>query len=248
MKSKHYLQRRFITFVLYTLVASISFRVGNALADEQLAEHWQIIGPAARQPVMPGVAYGFKNLVINQTLVYGQRDWGINLKWDGQNRGQNIILRRAAASNGPLKYGERVAMQIKRDNDQAYLYYTRRDVGPNLGWSKEPKYEWEIRGGRAGDVVKTVEEVSLYSLVEKDYLVYCARPLSINLRWLKDKESKGCHGTWGFVKQKAKNLAKEAAKEGLEKGGAAAGTYFGGPVGGAAGGMAGKEAGERLFE
>jgi hypothetical protein len=245
MKNKNYLHTRLIAFVLCALFASTSFGVRGVLADEQLAEHWHIIGQSSRQPVMGGSFYGFKNLVINESLAYGERRWGINLVWDKTNRARNIAFTRASRSTEAIKYGERVALTVK---DHGYIIYKQRDVGPNLGWSKEPKYEWEIRGGRPGDVVKTVEEVSLYSLVEKDYLVYCARPLSINLRWLKDKESKGCHGTWGFVKQKAKSLAKEAAKEGLEKGGAAAGTYFGGPLGGVAGGAAGKEASERLFK
>jgi hypothetical protein len=210
MKNKNYLHRRFIAFVLYALVASISFGVRGAWADEQLAEHWQIVGQSSRQPVMGGTFYGFKNLVINESLAYGERRFGINLVWDNTNRARNIAFTRASRSTEPIKYGERVALSVK---DHGHIIYKQRDVGPNLGWSKEPKYEWEIRGGRPGDVVKTVEEVSLYSLVEKDYLVYCTRPLTINLRWLKDKESKGCHGTWGVVKQKAKNFAKENGKD-----------------------------------
>jgi hypothetical protein len=201
-----------------TVLMAWAFALGSLAAskptEDELAEHWELLGATGKQPVMPGAPYGLKSLVINESLVYGERDWGINLKWDRQNRARNISFARDGGGAGPLKYGERVAMSVK---DHGYVYYKQRDVGPNIGWSKQPKYEWEIRGGPAGEAVQTGVEISLWSAIEKDYLVYCERPLSVNLRWLKDKESKGCHGTWAVVKDKAKQAAKEAVREGAKK-------------------------------
>jgi hypothetical protein len=199
---------------LLTLVAVLAgdlWHTGRAGASEEsLAEHWQIVGSAPQQPVLSGAFVALKSLVINESLVYGERDWGINLKWDKSNRTRNIAFHREPGGSGPVKYGERVAIAVK---GHGYLVYKSRDVGPNLGWAREPEYQWEIRGGMAGDAVRAGVDVGVYSRVEKDFLVYCERPLSVNLRWLRDKESKGCHGSWGAVKQAGKDAAKALGTE-----------------------------------
>jgi hypothetical protein len=47
--------------------------------------------------------------------------------------------------------------------------------------------------------VDASQPVGIYNTVEGDYMVYCARPLAINLRWLKDQEAKGCKGLFGTI-------------------------------------------------
>jgi hypothetical protein len=179
--------------------------------------------------------------VNEDVLVYGHQDFGINLrnvKTKEEDGPRNVTFQRQSGATGPLKYGERVALYMrKKEKKGEFIYYTKRDVGPNLGWSKEPKYEWEIRGGSQGEAIKTDVPVGLFSTIENDYLVYCERPLSVNLRWAKDKESKGCHGAWGLAKEKGKALLKKSAEYGGRVGGAA----VGGPVGAAVGGELGKK-------
>lgn len=177
----------------------------------------------------PDKAYTLQNLANQEVLVYGSQRFGINLRnvripANDSTGPRNIVFQREAQSTGPLHYGERIAIRITRGkNPGEFVYYTQRDAGPNLGWSKKPVFEWELRGGNCGEPARTHSPIRLYSSVEKDYLVYCKRPLGVNLRWLKDKESKGCHG---LVRAATAEAAKRATEAGClaygGEGGAAA--------------------------
>lgn len=219
-------------WVTAALLASLPVLLpGSTWADVKLAEHWRLLGSGSSEPVKPGTPYGLQNLVNMDALILGHQDCGIdlqNVKIKEKGRPRNVTFQRQSGATDPLKYGERVALYIKKEKDTKAdaIFHKVRDCGPNLGRSKEqPKYEWEIRGGNAGETVKTDIPLGLYSTVQNDHLVYCERPLSVNLRWLKDKESEGCYLTW----QKA-----------IELGGRAIGTYYGGAAGGEAGAKAGK--------
>src|SRR5437667_717671 len=170
--------------------------------DEQvLAQQWRITQPddETGQAILPRTRYGLRNLVIERSLRYGERSFGINLEWDRAMRLGNISFERSSASNDSIRYDEPIAIRIKREQDSAYLRYQRRDTGINLSWSPTAVYEWRLGGGSAGAGVDTAKGVSLYSLVENDYLVYCERPLGLNLRWQKDQESQGCREGWQAV-------------------------------------------------
>jgi hypothetical protein len=166
--------------------------------EQELVRHWLITPPADEKGkvVFPRTHYGLRNLVIERSLRYGEREWGINLEWDRAMRLGNISFERSSESRDPIRYDEPIAILIKRDKDSAYLRYETRRFGINLSWSSGPLYEWKLGGGKPGDHVDISKSVSLYSMVEKDYLVYCERPLGINLRWQKDKESEGCREGW----------------------------------------------------
>ena len=180
--------------------------------DEQvLAQQWRITQPDDQtgQAVLPRTHYGLRNLVVERSLRYGERSFGINLEWDRAMRLGNVSFERSSASNDSIRYDEPIAIRIKREQDSAYLRYQKRHTGINLSWSPTAVYEWRLGGGSAGAGVDTSKGVSLYNLVENDYLVYCARPFGINLRWLKDQETQGCRA--GFLA-----VAEALAKGGID--------------------------------
>jgi hypothetical protein len=131
----------------------------------------------------PRHTYDLFNVTTAEALVYQERDWGINLGWGDPAKSSNIRFERKSGSREPIKFGELVAINVRRGN---YLVYKRRDTGINLGWSNTPKFEWRIMGGEIRDAVKIGDSVGLFSTVENDYLMYERRDWGINLKWYKD--------------------------------------------------------------
>jgi hypothetical protein len=149
--------------------------------DRRNPIQWQLTGPAG--PVKAGQAYGLKNDVYGQSLVYGERDLGINLVWDGKNTGGNITLARASGVKDAIKHGDFIALRVAGGK---FLRYQKRDAGVNLGWSDSPVEEWQIIGGVQGEPVMSGQQFALRSKIEDDVLVYAVREFGINLRWDKD--------------------------------------------------------------
>jgi hypothetical protein len=87
----------------------------------------------------------------------------------------------------PLKYGDIVAILVRRKKGIAHLRYKRRRDGIDLSWSKKPRVEWQIRGGKPGDAVDISRPVSLFNTAKKAYLVYSEWPRSIGLKWRKTR-------------------------------------------------------------
>ncbi len=117
----------------------------------------------------------------NSYVKYGERDWGINLVWSSSAPGN--VAKLVKAGGGTLKYGDRVALNFKSGG---YVKYESRRWGINLVWSSTPVYEWEVRGGTTGNAVPKGTAVRLFNATENDNLVYCRRPVGINLGWAKD--------------------------------------------------------------
>lgn len=149
---------------------------------------WSISNYYASGPVNPGfTGYSLRNetavTVQNQTyLVYGVRDYGINLVWGYRPASANIRFERQSGS-GPLKYGEPVAIEV---GGGGYLKHQSRLFGIDLVWSSTPVYQWRIfgQGKKIGDVVSTADKVGLYNTsYYTGYMVYQTRDYGINLDW-----------------------------------------------------------------
>jgi hypothetical protein len=147
---------------------------------------WQLTGPAG--VVRSGQDYGLKNNEYGQSIVYGERDTGVNLIWDPKNTGANITLVRASGVKDVIRHGDFIAIHVKGGK---YLRYQKRTVAVNLAWSDTPLEEWQIIGAKAGEPVMVGQPFSLKNKVEDDVLVYAVREFGINLRWDKDYQLKG---------------------------------------------------------
>lgn len=128
--------------------------------------------------------YDLFNVTTSECLVYGSRPGNnINLRWGDPGKSDNVRFQRKSGSADPIKFEEPFAIHVRQGD---FLVYERGRWGINLGWSKTPKFEWKILGGKAGDIVSAGKLVGLYSLVEKDSLMYESRDWGINLKWFKD--------------------------------------------------------------
>jgi hypothetical protein len=146
-------------------------------------------------------SYDLFNITDSNCLVYGHRPLDtINLRWGDPAKSDNIRFRRQSGSSEPLKYGELVAINVRKGG---FLVYQKGRTGINLGWSKTPKYEWKILGGTTGKVVEVGKPVGLYSTVEKDSLMYEPRDWGINLKWFKDS---GKFSTFSGILKAGKTL------------------------------------------
>lgn len=158
-------------------------------------------------PVIPAGTHTLDlvNTTVHEAIVYGERRYGINLVWGDPGKSDNIRFQRASASKGPLKFGELIAINVRRGG---FLVYQKRDFGIRLVWRDEPSFEWKIAGGKEGETVNTGKVVALFNTVEKDFLFYDPREYGINLKWLKDK------GKFNkSVLDSAVDIGKDAAME-----------------------------------
>lgn len=135
-------------------------------------------------PEDPVYSYDLFNVTDSECLVYGHRDGNnINLKWGDPAKSDNIRFQRGSDSKGPIKFEELIAINVR---EGGFLVYESGRWGINLGWSKTPKFEWKILGGKPDEAVQAGKAVGLYSMVEKDSLMYESRDWGINLKWFKD--------------------------------------------------------------
>ena len=147
---------------------------------------WQIL-PSA--PLVPGKSFSLYTSPPRQFVVYGRRDYGVNLNWARQAPA-NFTLSRASGTSEPITFGETVALREQRGG---YLYYKQREYGINLEFSRQPAYEWEVRGGTPGTPVREGKwgdgsyisdvVISLYNRKINCYVVYGEREYGINLVW-----------------------------------------------------------------
>jgi hypothetical protein len=172
--------------VAATLSATAESADGGTVSTAAKAKSiydWRILGegPVVRDKKF----YRLQNQTNNLCLVYGWRPLGINLKWGGcQAASPNVFFRRRSGNaSDPITFDEPVAIYV---TGGFYLYYGWRQFGINLKWSNTPKYEWLIRNGGGRPVPTNYLNVALFNQTTRDYVVYCERPIGINLRWARD--------------------------------------------------------------
>jgi hypothetical protein len=156
------------------------------MAKRAVAE-WAVLGETSKvRRIVPDSDYDYDllNVKIAEALVYGERTFGINLVWADPRKSDNIRFARKSGSRTSIKYGESIAIGVRGGD---WLVYKKRTVGINLGWSDEPRFEWRIDGGKAGEVVTIPKLVALHNSIEDDWLMYVPRELGINLRWSGDE-------------------------------------------------------------
>lgn len=149
---------------------------------------WTILSnkPSLTSVIPEETAYSYDlfNITDSGCLVYGHRRGNnINLTWGDPDKSDNIRFQRQPGAKGPIKFEELVAINVRKGG---FLVYQGGRWGINLGWSKTPKFEWKFLGGKAGDAVPVGKGVGLYSMVEKDSLMYEPRDWGINCKWFKD--------------------------------------------------------------
>jgi len=150
---------------------------------------WQVGSLGDNQPLTDKARYTLRNLAVQESVTYGDRKYGVNLIWDPTNTSKGVQFRRS---------GDKYAISVAGGG---YLKYQRREYGPNLVWSEAPAYEWILQA--AGGEPRAGASMSVYNLVEKDFLVYCPRTYGLNVAWSKDRNSSGdCKEWWDSWKNK----------------------------------------------
>src|SRR5215208_4164426 len=156
--------------------------------SEQL--NWYIIpSDNSVTTVLPGDTHGYDlfNETMLQRVVYGSREYGINLVWDDPDpTNPSIRFLPLSGATTPILYGERVAIHVRGGG---FLRYGEREYGISLKWSESPVYEWRLRGDNPPEStpVDLTQPVGLFNTVSSDYLFYDPRRYGINLKWLRDK-------------------------------------------------------------
>ncbi len=131
-----------------------------------------------------------RNVDTESYVVYGEREYGINLIWRDSSAREWVIFD-APGTGTPyhdMHYGERFALY--NASAGSYVKYGWREYGINLLWSEDPVYEWSFEGhdGAAplgGDRrVWWTDHVALYNHNLDEYVAYGEREYGIDLDWL----------------------------------------------------------------
>ena len=149
--------------------------VGNASATEHV---FRFVSTTEAVPIYSSSYLNLYDTYNSRYVKYESRDWGINLGWS-TTQPRNIRFLRAGGA-GPLRFGDVIAINIASGG---YVKYGSRTWGINLVWSSAPAYEWQIEGGTPGQLVYTNQRVRLVNRIEGNGLVYCRRPVGVNLAW-----------------------------------------------------------------
>jgi hypothetical protein len=117
-------------------------------------------------------------------VVYGERTWGVNLKW------VDTSLWRVQAQGGPnLMKGQAVAIRVWGGG---WLRYGQQTFGVNLVLDSNPSYEWYVLGESnanpvdspmAGDPLGQGGDFALWNSAVGEYLVHGSQTWGINLKW-----------------------------------------------------------------
>ncbi len=118
-------------------------------------------------------------------LTYGHQTFGINLVYKPQGDNKTHF-RLPDGQEREILSGESVALGI--GGSPAFLYYAERDVGINLKWSEQPKFEWRIFGADSEMGTPIPENTQVALLNDKvrpdpDFLVHFERVLGQDIGW-----------------------------------------------------------------
>ena len=139
-------------------------------------------------------SYGVGKMFYNGTrqLGYESRRFGVNLGWSGHDGGWFEFRRWAPAGTTDHRRGD----ILPEDNvawysskARQYLVYKQRgDTEAELGWSRTPSYQWQVRNKTNNN---GLYKFALYNTKVNKYLVYQVKNYGINLGWLGGSTSGG---------------------------------------------------------
>jgi hypothetical protein len=146
------------------------------------ATEWIFRGAATGTQLFHGGQVQLFNNYHGKYVKYDDRV-GVNLNWTGSLPNNNITLLRQAGA-GTLRYGDVIAVGVKDGSNWEYLVYASQDFGINITSRKNnPQYNWSLEGGAAGTPVRAGDKVRLHNKTNSHFVVYCTRPVGINLAW-----------------------------------------------------------------
>ncbi len=134
-----------------------------------------------------------KNKYEHRFLQHERQTFGINLGWtdDASPRTAEAVSRwffTRPDTTRPLRYGDRIA--IGNGANPSYIRYANRTFGINLDWSRTPRYEWKLLGGKIGTQVRSGDWLAIYNTVTRQPLISFDRTVGADIGW-PDSE------TWG---------------------------------------------------
>lgn len=151
---------------------------------------WQVL---PSEPLMDGKSFSLYTAEPGQYVVYGRREYGINLVWSRTRPavGNFTLVLHYHTTKGQIHYAELAAL---KESTGGYIYYKKREYGINLEFSRTPVYEWTVHGGNAGtpvvpgkwgDSATAMSDVriALYNHTANCYMIYGEREYGINLKW-----------------------------------------------------------------
>lgn len=188
-----------ISLIIFCVLATNAYAISEAQINNMAESKEWVIGanPGATGHLYTkkkwsgpkNYNYNLKGLVIRKFFHYEKQGTlgGINLGWTnnasaktGKKRARWYFTRRSNAK-GPIKYGEPLAIAWGK---AGYIYYTSRNSGINLDWSKKPHYQWKILGGKQGTSVRRgKDKVIIYNTKHKHPLIYYKRKGAGHIGW-----------------------------------------------------------------
>jgi len=209
IKKKWILLFGFLLYIFSFGVIKVS-QAGPHSGNEDIVSQWVIFhGSSGRdEDIVADRRYILYNGRIDRGVIYGEREYGINLRWLRLTTNPNpdpYVVRFSArgVANGQViqptlgnldgawsYFGYTVAIFVDSVDGGGYLCYGTREYGINLVWSHTPCYEWELQqGGYSLNYDPDRSQLgvgywtALYNKRVHKFVVYGNRDYGINLVW-----------------------------------------------------------------
>jgi hypothetical protein len=152
--------------------------------------------------------YSLLCLANNKYLTWQKVPIGINLNYVSEPSNK-VHFRLPDNAEREILSGESVALGI--GGGEAFLKYHTRDIGINLAWSQDPKFEWRIFAGEVGTPIPENTAVAIFNdkvEPEPDFLVFFNRlpAAGTDIGWTTSP------GFWDNVGNLAEKHAADLAK------------------------------------
>lgn len=158
---------------------------------------WTFEGGKHGQNIYSGRKYQLLNLSERSGLARHKRKWSKAADLGFSNAGRNITFQKLGKS--PLRYGDTVALHVKKYGWLKYQNRGKYGSGINLGAPKKgSKFNWVIGGGTRGNVVKTGFPFTLKNKTNNRLVRHCGRSFGIDLDW----SGASCGSFWAKLSNK----------------------------------------------
>ncbi len=151
--------------------------------------------------------YTLKHKVVRKFLHHEEQPLGINLGLTDNaslETGKKVarwFFTRNGRADGPLVYGEVVAMAVGKD--PSFLCHEKRDFGINLAYCSRPVFEWRLMGGPAGHPIDLDRYIAIYNVKAGEFVIFFDRtPGMADVGW--PSSQRWGEGLKGELLQRAK--------------------------------------------
>jgi hypothetical protein len=167
----------------------VSFIIDERMKSRINTMQWSMEAGSKGRPILSGNQYRLVNFVAKAGIKRQKRTIAANLGWLSSNSGAFNVRIKRQAGDGQIRYGDRVALELK---SYGWLRYKKQSRGINISDdNNNPHYIWSIQGGKRGTKLVAGMPFALHNSKLRTQMIHCKRTWGIDLGWSKKSKCGG---------------------------------------------------------